>query len=190
MIKQHDRSKQAQDTAVITGDETQFVLNGQKIKQLLSSIHASPHKTNVMGHLVEISSFKGIISVMRELIDNSRTFDNFLRKTLAKQYFPFVQIIRFARNILSHSYDPKLIIRKDDFIHQRTYLKDKGVKNIHFQFLYADYIKERKGSKKYGIDIKIMFNKLKPGTPFYTAIPLHQCYLLCELSYNLTKIYK
>lgn len=46
-------------------------------KNLLSSIHAHPKQRNIYGYLTEISSFKGIFSIMRELIENDENFRNF-----------------------------------------------------------------------------------------------------------------
>jgi len=165
------------------------VLQKNKIQTLLRQIKKNPNKPNVFGYMIELNAIKGIISITKELIDTHSSFEEFLRTKLDKQMFPFEQIIRFNRNVLSHAIDSQIIIKQDDFLNQKAYLLQHGIDNVHFTFKYSDYIQERSGSKTYGIEIKINFNRLKAGTPLYTAVPLHQLYLLCELCYNLTKLY-
>jgi hypothetical protein len=126
---------------------------------------------------------------MRELIENSPVFKRFLQEKISSQYLPFEQVIRLTRNVFAHSYDPKLTIIKENFIHQKVYRSSKGITKMHFLFKYAEYWEERQGDKDYGLDISINFEKLKAGTPLYTAFPLHQLYLFCELCYNLTKVF-
>ena len=105
IVKKKDLSPYAQDTAIITGDKTQFVLNSKKIQKLLSSIHNNPSKQNILGYMVEVNAIRWVISVIKELIDTSPRFDKFLRNTLDKQYFSFEQVIRFLRNVYSHARD-------------------------------------------------------------------------------------
>jgi hypothetical protein len=61
---------------------------------------------------------------------------------------------------------------------------------LHFDFTYSKYFKERKWDEKYGLDIKIDFSKLEEWEKFTDIIPLHQLYLLCELSYNISEIFR
>ena len=75
--------------------------------------------------MTELNAFRGIVFTMRELIESSESFKTFLQKKISRQYFPFEQIIRFARNILAHSFDPQVTITKENFIHQKTYWADK-----------------------------------------------------------------
>ncbi len=189
-IKSKDLSRQVENTTIQTGEKTKFVLQKEKIQTLLIQIKNNPDKPNVFGYMIELNAIKGIISIIKELIDTNSSFEEFLHNKLEKQMFPFEQVIRFSRNVLSHAIDPQIIIKQDDFLNQKAYLQQHRVNSIHFAFKYSDYIQERSGSKEYWIDIKINFNRLKSWTPLYTAIPLHQLYLLCELCYNLTKLYK
>jgi len=58
IVKKKDLSPYAQDTAIITGDKTQFVLNSKKIQKLLSSIHNNPSKQNILGYMVEVNAIR------------------------------------------------------------------------------------------------------------------------------------
>ncbi len=188
-IKKNDLSKNIEKTIVTTGKETTFWLNSKTLESLFASAHKHADKDNVFGYMVELNAIRWIISTMRELIENSPKFKRFLQERISRQYFPFEQIIRLTRNVMAHSYDPKMTIKIDDFINQKTYWSSKGIKTIHFLFKYYHYREERTGDKEYGIDIKINFNTLKAGTPLFKAITLHQLYLFSELCYNLTKLY-
>ena len=97
VIITNDLSELAMNLPISTGQKTSFMLKEWLIKNLLSSIHENPTKRNVYGYLTEISSFKGIFSIMRELIENDVEFRSFLKETLKDQYFPFEQSIRFIK---------------------------------------------------------------------------------------------
>lgn len=128
------------------------------LKQLLTSLHQHPDKRNIYGYLTEISAFKGIFSVVRELIENDTSFREFLKTTLRDQYFPFEQTIRFLRNVLNHSTTSGLNLKTEDFELQKEYILSpkqqrlhqlRGAALIHLNFFYVEYIAQRKGSKEY-----------------------------------------
>ena len=98
---------------------------------------------------------------MRELLENNEVFKTFVISKLLDQYFPFEQIIRLIRNVLSHTTTAEIDIKKDDFIKQRDFLIYEKQPHIELHFSYGKYWKEWKGNKNYGIDININFKKFK-----------------------------
>lgn len=98
---------------------------------------------------------------MRELLENDESFKKFVVSRLYEHYFDFEQIIRLIRNILSHTTTADLIIRNDAFVKQRDFLVYAKNPVVNFKFSYANYRKEWKGDKKYGLDISISFKELK-----------------------------
>lgn len=127
---------------------------------------------------------------MKEVIEDGSGFQKFISKNLGKQAFPFEQIIRLIRNCLVHAASAHIELKSDDFYKQRDFLLHHNVRCVHFRFLYADFIPQRSGSKTYGIDIKIDFAKLAAGQSFRKVISLHQMYMLAELCYNLSELYR
>lgn len=95
------------------------------------------------------------------MIDGELTFERFLKQKLGKQYAAFEQIIKFLRNVLSHSTTSQLNLKTDDFVKQKDYLKSNLDTLLDFKFTYADAFPEWKGSKDYGIRIVVDFKKLK-----------------------------
>ena len=190
VIKHNDLSSYAQNIPIKTWTKTSFSLNGKTVQQILQSIHQNPDKTNVFGYLIELSAFRWIFSTYREMIDSELPFKSFLKQRLDKQYFPFEQIIRLLRNILSHNASSDISITHENFSKQKEYLLELNIHTIHLKFNYAMMIKERKGSKTYGVDIKIPLKQLAEWTPFNKLISRHKLFLLSELCYNLTEIYK
>lgn len=112
---------------------------------MLSDIHAHPDQKNIFGYMVEINSFKGIFSVMREMIETQENFQLFLAQKLQDKYFAFEHIIRFLRNVLNHIETADIKIKITDFIKQKDYLsKEKQISKISFDMKYADYFVEWK----------------------------------------------
>jgi len=111
--------------------------------------------------LVEISSFRGIFGIMRELLENNEKFKKFVESKLLEQYFSFEQIVRLVRNILSHTTTADICIKKDDFVKQRDFLTYEKNPKIEFDFLYSKNRKEWSGKQDYGIKINIDFAKIK-----------------------------
>lgn len=180
-----------------TGEHTKFSINTDLTSSLLSEIHKHPDKKNVFGYLTEISAFRGIFSVTREMIENIPSFRAALQNIFGDQYFPFEQTIRFLRNVLSHSSTPSLLIQLEDFQKQKDFLlsakdskgKEKAVfEKIDLHFLYRAHLSEREGSSDYACDIQIDFSSLKPQTSLRKVVSLHQMYLLSELCYNISKV--
>lgn len=195
VIITNDLSELAMNLPISTGQKTSFMLKEWLIKNLLSSIHKNPTKRNVYGYLTEISSFKGIFSIMRELIENDADFRIFLKETLKDQYFPFEQSIRFIRNVLNHGTSSNLSIKLEDYEIQKDFILSPKVQRvnalkwsalINLNFVYSKYISQRKGSPDYGIQLSIDFKKLKPGLQLEKLISWHSLYLLSELCYNLS----
>ena len=195
VIITNDLSELAMSIAIPTWEKSNFTLKEWLIKNLLSSIHAHPKQRNIYGYLTEISSFKGIFSIMRELIENDENFRNFLKDTLKDQYFPFEQTIRFVRNVLNHGTTHNLLIKLEDYEVQKDFILSPKVQRvnalkwsalINLNFVYSKYIRQRKGSPDYGIQLSIDFKKLKPGLQLEKLISWHSLYLLSELCYNLS----
>jgi hypothetical protein len=180
-----------------TGEHTKFSINADLVSSLLAEIHKHPHQKNVFGYLTEISAFRGIFSVMREMIENVPSFRASLQVIFGEEYFPFEQVIRFLRNVLSHSSTPSLIIQQEDFEKQKIFLaakKDpkgrekKSLSKVSLHFVYKQYLPEREGSADYACDVAIDFSTLKTGTSLWKVVSLHQMYVLSELCYNISKV--
>lgn len=195
VIITNDLSDLAMSISIPTGEKSSFTLKEWLIKNLLSSIHTHPKQRNIYWYLTEISSFKGIFSIMRELIENDENFRNFLKETLKDQYFPFEQTIRFIRNVLNHWTTSNLLIKQEDYEVQKDFILSpkvqrvnnlKGSALIKLNFIYSKYIPQRKGSKDYWIQLAIDFKQLKPGLQLEKLISWHNLYLLSELCYNLS----
>lgn len=193
----NDLSDLAIDLPIMTGANSSFRLKESLIKKLLSTIYAHPQQRNLYGYLTEISAFRGIFSLMRELIENDAAFREFLKTTLKDQYFPFEQTIRFLRNVLNHTTSSGLIIKLEDYEIQKDFIlspkiqrvqKLKGSAKITLDFVYAEYISQRKGSENYGLKIELDFACLKAGLALEKLITWHDLYLLSELCFNLSQI--
>ena len=197
VILRNDLSDLAMNLPIKTWKKSSFLLKESLIKNLLVSLHQHPDKRNVYGYLTEISAFKGIFSVMREVIENDTSLREFLKTTLQDQYFPFEQTIRFLRNVLNHSTTSWLTLKLEDYEIQRDFIlspkvqrvqKLKGSAEICLDFVYAKYISQRKGSTTYGIHFKLDFAKLKPWIGLEHLISWHDLYLLAELCFNLSQL--
>lgn len=195
VIITNDLSELAMSIAIPTWEKSSFTLKEWLIKNLLSSIHTHPKQRNIYGYLTEVSSFKWIFSIMRELIENDENFRNFLKETLKDQYFPFEQTIRFVRNVLNHGTTSNLLIKQEDYEVQKDFILSpkvqrvnnlKGSALIKLNFVYSKYIAQRKGSKDYWIQLSIDFKCLKPWLQLEKLISWHNLYLLSELCYNLS----
>lgn len=190
LIQSKDFSKEVLDIAIVTGKRSHFGIKSSMIKALLKQIHEKPDQRNIFWYLVEISSFRGIFGIMRELLENDEKFKKFVVSRLYEHYFDFEQIIRLIRNILSHTTTADLIIKNDAFVKQRDFLVYAKNPVVSFKFSYANYWKEWKGNKEYGLDITIAFTNLKEGDSLFDIISLHQLYILSELCYNLCEVFR
>lgn len=197
VILRNDLSDLAMNLPIKTWKKSSFLLKESLIKNLLVSLYKHPDKRNVYGYLTEISAFKGIFSVMREVIENDASLREFLKTTLQDQYFPFEQTIRFLRNVLNHSTTSWLTLKVEDYEIQRDFIlspkvqrvqKLKGSAEISLDFVYAKYISQRKGSTTYGIHFKLDFAQLKPWIGLEHLISRHDLYLLAELCFNLSQL--
>lgn len=177
-----------EDLQIKTGSHTKFSLKSSQISALLSEIHKHPDSKNVFGYLTEISAFRGIFSVMREMIEKLPTFRSKLQELFWDEYRNFEQVIRFLRNVLSHSTTPSLLVHLADFQQQRDFLSSQKIKKLNLHFVYADHIKQWEGSKTYACDVELDLFSLKPLTPLFNVVNLHQMYLLAELCFNVSKI--
>ncbi len=184
-------SVDAQDCKIYTWGKKNFILKWTVVKKILSDIYAHPDKKNIFWYMVEINSFRGIFSVMREMIDTQKNFQIFLDKRLRDKAFAFEQVIRFMRNVLNHIETADFKLKIDDFIKQKTFiLKEKKISKIKFDLKYADYFIEWKWSKDYGLDIEIDFGKLKEGQKIFDIVSLHQIYLLSEFCFNISEVFR
>lgn len=190
LIQSDDYSKEVLDVAIVTWEKSHFGIRSSLVKTLLKQIHQNPDQKNIFGYLTEISAFRGIFGIMRELLENDIMFKKFVESRLKQEYFAFEQIIRLLRNILSHSSNAEISIKKDDFIKQRDFLVHEKDPKIKLNFVYSQYRKERKWSKEYWLSIEVDFLKLKEWSPLFEIISLHQIYLLSELCYNLCELFR
>lgn len=189
-IHHQDLSRYAKNISVKTGKDTSFTLKWDTIKTLLKQIHNNPDKKNLFWYMVEINAWRGIFWTMRELLLDRDDFQRFVQDTLEDQYFAFEQVIIFVRNILTHSIDSDITLEKESIIGQKMYLTDRKISGVHLDFIYAEYISARSGSKQYGVSIELDFNKLQEGKPLLDFISTHQLYMMVELCHNLCTLYK
>ncbi len=189
IIMNNDFSKYAQDLKIPTWDNTSFMLNGNNLKDKLKLISQNPGKKNIFWYFVELSSFRGVMSVMNELLETEWNFVPFLNDLLWKQFFDFVHIVKFARNVLIHATGSQLFIGINSFDKHRTFLTSKNKTILNINFNYSKKISWRTWSKDYSVDIKIDFAKMYSWRSFWKVISVHQLYLLCELCYNITLVY-
>ncbi len=190
IIHHQDLSTYAQNMPVKTGKETSFTLKWDTIKSLLNQIHNNPNKKNLFWYMVEINAWRGIFWTMRELLLDRDDFQRFVQHTLEDQYFAFEQVIIFVRNILTHSIDSDITLETESILWQKMYLTDRKISRVHLDFIYAEYISARSGSKQYGVSIELDFNKLTEGKPLLDFISTHQLYMMVELCHNLCTLYK
>ncbi|HCB51815.1 TPA: hypothetical protein DEP21_04595 [Patescibacteria group bacterium] len=144
IIQSKDFSPEVLDIAIVTGQRSHFGIKAPLIKNLLQQIHKHPDQKNIFGYLVEISAFRGIFSIMRELIDSNDVFQKFVVSRLHSDYFAFEQIIRFLRNIFSHSTTSDLSLKTEDFIKQKDFLNHEKDPFVKLIFVYSKHWKEWK----------------------------------------------
>lgn len=191
LIKNNDLSHYAKDFPIKTWNQSSFIIKASNIKKTLSDISKNKEKRNIFGYLTEINAFKWIFSITRELIDNNQDFNKFIETRLKDQAFNFEQIIRFARNVLNHTTTATIKLKEWDFRTQKDFLiKWKKIKKINLDFNYNKYIKERKWNKEYWIKVEVNFETLKEHESFFKIISLHNLYLLSELCFNLSEIFR
>ena len=185
----NDLSDLAMDYPLRTGKNTSFTLKERMLKRLFTSFYGHQEQRNVYGYLTEISAFRGIFSVMREMIENDANFREDLKDLLRDQYFPFEQLIRFLRNVLNHTTTSSLKLKLEDYEVQRDFIlspkvqrvqKLNGSAKITLDFYYSEYVAQRKGSLEYWIQLSIDFKKLKPDLQLEKLVSWHQLYLLSE----------
>lgn len=193
----NDLSDLAMDYPLRTGKSTSFMLKERMLKRLFTSFYGHQEQRNVYGYLTEISAFRGIFSVMREMIENDANFREYLKDLLKDQYFPFEQLIRFLRNILNHTTTSSLKLKLEDYEVQRDFIlspkvqrvqKLNGSARITLDFHYSEYVAQRKGSPEYWIQLSIDFKKLKPDLQLEKLVSWHQLYLLSELCFNIAQL--
>ena len=193
----NDLSDLAMDYPLRTGKTTSFMLKERMLKRLFTSFYGHQEQRNVYGYLTEISAFRGIFSVMREMIENDANFREYLKDLLKDQYFPFEQLIRFLRNVLNHTTTSSLKLKLEDYEVQRDFIlspkvqrvqKLNGSAMITLDFHYSKYVAQRKGSPEYWIQLSIDFKKLKPDLQLEKLVSWHQLYLLSELCFNIAQL--
>ena len=193
----NDLSDLAMDYPLRTGKNTSFMLKERMLKRLFTSFYGHQEQRNVYGYLTEVSAFRGIFSVMREMIENDANFREYLKDLLRDQYFPFEQLIRFLRNVLNHTTTSSLKLKLEDYEVQRDFIlspkvqrvqKLNGSARITLDFHYSKYVAQRKGSLEYWIQLSIDFKKLKPDLQLEKLVSWHQLYLLSELCFNIAQL--
>lgn len=185
----NDLSWYAQNIKIPTWDKTTFMLNGNNLKDKLKLISQNPWKKNIFWYFVELSSFRWVMGVMNELLETEWGFAPFVEKMLWQQYFDFVHIIKFARNVLMHATSAQLSLDINSFEKHRVYLISQNKPILNLDFNYSKKINWRSGSQDYSVNIQLNFTKMYSWKSFWKVISVHQLYLLCELCYNLTLVY-
>ena len=197
LILTNDLSDLAMDYSLRTGKTTSFMLKERMLKSLFTSFYGHQEQRNVYGYLTEVSAFRGIFSVMREMIENDANFREYLKDLLQDQYFPFEQLIRFLRNVLNHTTTSSLKLKLEDYEVQRDFIlspkvqrvqKLNGSARITLDFHYSKYVAQRKGSPEYWIQLSIDFKKLRPDLQLEKLVSRHQLYLLSELCFNIAQL--
>ena len=123
---------------------------------------------------------------MREMIEHHASSRKILQEILKDQYIPFEQIIRFLRNVLTHTSTSHITIQEEDFKKQKEFLLSKKIKNLNLNFVYSSYITQWKGNKEYSCQIELEISAIQPNVSLFDLISLHQMYLLTELCYNVS----
>lgn len=127
---------------------------------------------------------------MKELLDNEPVFVKFLKNKFKDQFFDFEQVIKLIRNVLSHAITPQVNMKVTDFVHQKTFLQANKKLTITLDIVYADFFAEWAGNKEYGIHMVVDFKKLKDNQTLFDVISIHQMYMLCELCYNISEVFR
>lgn len=188
ILKHNDLSVYATDIKVKTWENSSFTLKWATIKQLLSDFHKHSDKENIFSYFSQIVVFRQIFSVMKELCDESKEFQNFLKSISKDQYISLIQTITFHRNILSHSADTHITLRPDDLLKRSIYIHEKRVTKL--QFNYKTYFgKLWTWSDDYGVDMTIDYAALRAWQTYFSIVSLHQLFLLSELCFNLASIF-
>lgn len=188
--KAKDFSGNVEDKKISTWGTSYFVIKAKMVKPLLENIYKNPDKKNLFGYLVEISAFRWLFGTFKELMDNEPVFQKFLKQKFGKQYVVFEQIIKFLRNVLSHSTTSHVNLKTDDFEKQKEYLMKYVDTLLDFKFLYVDFFPEWKWSKDYGMRITVDFKKLKDGASLFDIVSLHQLYMFSELCFNISEVFR
>lgn len=188
-MRNNDLSDINIDTKIKTWPTSTFWINKKAVNWLLKSIHWNSKK-NIFWYLTELSARRGIFTATKEGIDNDQHFHNFIKETLKNQFFPFMQLLSLIRNILSHHMTSDWVLKQEDYHKQKEFLMQKEITRIHFKFKYSTYIKERKWSDEYWLDIKVNMKNLYDWIKIKKLFSTHQLYLLSELCYNLSEIYR
>lgn len=191
IIKKNDLTWFAKDIKISTWSDTSFKLKKDTIKKLLSDIHQNPDKQNFFWYFTQITMFRWICATMKELIDSENNFKRFLKKNLKSQFFHFEHTIKFIRNVLSHNIDTNIHIKRQDYESQKTYLLESGKHIINLNFKYSKYFpKYWTWDKNYWVNVKINFKKIWNNDKFFDIVDLHQLFLISELCYNITVVWK
>ena len=190
LVQEPMNSFKTRDIKAQTGETSHFTLTGKTIERIIEQIRKHPDQRNIIGYMTEISAFKGIFGATIELIEESISFKNFCKSRLGEQYFAFEQIMRFMRNVLVHALSSSVTLKASDYENQREFLKKMNSPKVSFSFRYKDFFPEWKGSEKYGVEISIDFLSLTPTKSLFSLISLHQIYLMAELCYNMSEVFK
>ncbi len=194
-ILENNLSCNAKNIKLKFSDWRWFILSWYKIKDSLETIYIQQDKNNFFSSFVEINAFRWILWAMLEWLEKDKKFKKRIETIISKwQMDAFRYTLRFIRNILSHNIDPEIRLHEHDFreLQRKIFtLKTKAINNWILN-LNIDYEKVLPKSwiKNYSFKIKIDFNTLKKGTPFYQLVPKADIYMLCEFCYNLIIYYK
>ncbi len=174
-----------------TWKSTYFKINNNIVNDLIYKINSNSDKPNIYGYIVQYSGFKWIFSTTIEILDENKDFGRFIYNLLKNQYFDFVQIVKFLRNILIHSTSLDIKIKKEDFEKQQDYLFKENKLNLKLSINYSKIFgKIWKWNSNYGFEIKINFWELKEGQKLTEIVSLQNLYLLSEFIYNISVVYK
>jgi len=135
---------------------------------------------------------------MREGIKGNPQFKDFLKDKLKDKFGHFDHILAFIRNTLSHNIDNEIILRNEkDF--ERTaksfqnFQKKEGINSgiAKLDFLYSRDLPGTSGlPDNYGFNIEVNFSNLQKGQRFVDIVSEWHLFMIAELCYNLSVLYK
>lgn len=150
------------------------------IQETFHAIYVHPEKKNIFWYLTEISAFRGVVGIMKELLDTDPLFAWFCQQLFQKYFFSFDQLIKFTRNVFMHAVDTTITVKIEDYEKQRSYLLSQGVSCIDFVWNHPSVGR---------FHIKIHLAKLLSGQSFWNIVSAEQMEKLATICYITSKMY-
>lgn len=164
-----------------------FRLTAHRIKAMLEGIYNKPDQQDLFSYLTLLNATRGIVMAVVEALRN-KCFEEKFKQDIFKgsdQYQHFSGIVRFIRNILSHSIRDRIEILDEHISGQRKWWKTR-MGDIPIDFYY-DYSTSKSflHVPDYMVEIKIDWDKIIPGKTIYSeVVGIFQTFMLIEFCYN------